>query len=70
MRALTVIVILVAVISVVAAPGLNLPRTALLWYRMTLTRAADELPPGYRLSFLLHDVYGCEHHEIAAILCC
>ena len=38
--------------------------------RLVLERAIDELPPGYRLTFLLHDVYGYEHGEIAAILGC
>jgi RNA polymerase sigma-70 factor (ECF subfamily) len=38
--------------------------------RMTLTAAMDELPPGYRVVFLLHDVHGYEHQEIAEILSC
>lgn len=38
--------------------------------RITLERAIDELPPGYRLVFLLHDVQGYEHREVAEILDC
>jgi len=36
--------------------------------RVTLDRAVAELPPGCRQVFLLHDVMGCEHNEIAAML--
>lgn len=38
--------------------------------RITLQGALDDLPPGYRLVFLLHDVHGYEHQEIAEILSC
>lgn len=38
--------------------------------RMTLQAALEDLPPGYRLVFLLHDVHGYEHQEIAEILSC
>lgn len=38
--------------------------------RMTLTRAIDDLPTGYRLIFVLHDVEGYEHNEIAQMLDC
>ena len=38
--------------------------------RMTLERAVAELPAGYRLIFLLHDVEGYEHNEIATMLEC
>jgi len=38
--------------------------------RMNLDRAIGELPPGYRKAFMLHDVEGYEHHEIAQILGC
>jgi len=34
--------------------------------RVTIQRALDTLPPGYRRIFLLHDVHGLEHREIAA----
>jgi RNA polymerase sigma-70 factor (ECF subfamily) len=38
--------------------------------RMALERAVRELPSGYRLVFILHDVEGYEHTEIAAMLDC
>ena len=30
----------------------------------------ESLPPGYRMIFLLHDVEGYEHNEIAQIVGC
>ena len=38
--------------------------------RLALERAIAELPAGYRLIFILHDVEGFEHNEIAAMLDC
>jgi RNA polymerase sigma-70 factor, ECF subfamily len=38
--------------------------------RITLTRAIKDLPDGYRTIFLLHEVDGYEHQEIAKILNC
>ncbi len=38
--------------------------------RIGLTRAIAELPPGYRAVFILHDVEGYEHNEIAEIMKC
>jgi len=38
--------------------------------RLALERAVAELPAGYRLIFILHDVDGFEHNEIAAMLDC
>jgi RNA polymerase sigma-70 factor (ECF subfamily) len=38
--------------------------------RLVLEHAVAELPAGYRLVFVLHDVEGYEHHEIASILNC
>ena len=38
--------------------------------RISLTRAIAELPPGYRAVFILHDVEGYEHNEIAEIMKC
>ena len=38
--------------------------------RVNLQRAIDELPPGYKMVFMLHDVQGYEHNEIAAIMGC
>jgi RNA polymerase sigma-70 factor, ECF subfamily len=36
--------------------------------RLNLERAVAQLAPGYRRVFLLHDVQGYQHHEIAALL--
>jgi len=38
--------------------------------RLALARAIKELPPGYRMIFLLHSVEGLEHKEIAQLLRC
>jgi RNA polymerase sigma-70 factor, ECF subfamily len=38
--------------------------------RIALARAIEELPPGYRTIFLLHEVEGYEHQEIAEMLSC
>jgi RNA polymerase sigma-70 factor (ECF subfamily) len=38
--------------------------------RLQLQRAIEELPPGYRTIFVLHDVEGYEHNEIAGIVGC
>lgn len=38
--------------------------------RLTLERAIAELPPGYRMIFVLHDIEGYEHNEIAEMLGC
>jgi RNA polymerase sigma-70 factor, ECF subfamily len=38
--------------------------------RSALTRAIGELPEGYRTIFLLHEVEGYEHQEIAELLDC
>jgi RNA polymerase sigma-70 factor (ECF subfamily) len=38
--------------------------------RITLTRAITDLPAGYRRIFLLHEVEGYEHQEIAKLLDC
>jgi RNA polymerase sigma-70 factor (ECF subfamily) len=37
---------------------------------MNLSRAIEMLPDGYKEMFILHDVEGYEHHEIAGILGC
>jgi len=36
--------------------------------RLDLERAIARLAPGYRAAFVLHDVEGFEHHEVASIL--
>ncbi len=38
--------------------------------RLNLERAIESLPPGYRMIFVLHDVEGYEHNEIAEMLDC
>jgi RNA polymerase sigma-70 factor, ECF subfamily len=38
--------------------------------RVNLDRAIQELPPGYKTVFVLHDVQGYEHNEIAEIMKC
>jgi RNA polymerase sigma-70 factor (ECF subfamily) len=38
--------------------------------RMTLEQAIGSLSPGYRIIFVLHDIEGYEHNEIAEMLGC
>ncbi|MBZ5720292.1 MAG: sigma-70 family RNA polymerase sigma factor [Acidobacteriia bacterium] len=38
--------------------------------RLQLQRAIEALPPGYRSIFVLHDVEGYEHNEIAELVGC
>jgi RNA polymerase sigma-70 factor (ECF subfamily) len=38
--------------------------------RVHLERAVQQLSPGYRSVFVLHDVEGYEHNEIAALMKC
>jgi len=38
--------------------------------RLHLQRAVRDLPPGYRTIFVLHDVEGYEHNEIAGMVGC
>lgn len=38
--------------------------------RLQLQKAVDDLPPGYRTIFVLHDIEGYEHNEIADIVGC
>jgi len=38
--------------------------------RVNLQRAIEELPPGYKTVFVLHDIQGYEHNEIAKIMDC
>jgi RNA polymerase sigma-70 factor, ECF subfamily len=41
-----------------------------LFDRLNLHAALEQLPEGYKSMFLLHDVHGYEHNEIADILGC
>jgi RNA polymerase sigma-70 factor (ECF subfamily) len=38
--------------------------------RLALERAVGDLPAGYKLIFVLHDIEGYEHNEIATMLEC
>ena len=48
-----------------AAPG-----ATQLIDRITLESAIARLPPGYRAAFVLHDVEGYDHEEVARLLGC
>ncbi len=50
--------------------GADDPRLAGSIDRMQLQRSIASLPPGYRMIFLLHDVEGYEHNEIAEMVGC
>src|SRR5215470_15537073 len=56
--------------SVRKEPGAPDERLAGSIDRLQLQRAVDNLPPGYRTIFVLHDVEGYEHNEIAGIVGC
>ena len=51
-------------------PGAEDVRLAGSIDRLQLEHAVENLPPGYRAVFLLHDVEGYEHNEIARIVGC
>jgi len=51
-------------------PGADDPRLAGSIDRMQLQRSIAVLPLGYRMIFLLHDVEGYEHNEIAEMVGC
>jgi RNA polymerase sigma-70 factor, ECF subfamily len=51
----------------VGAPDLRLSGVV---DRVNLERSIEKLPPGYRTVFILHDVQGYEHNEIADIMGC
>jgi RNA polymerase sigma-70 factor (ECF subfamily) len=38
--------------------------------RIALDKAVNQLPPGYRAVFVLHDIEGHEHEEVARLLGC
>ena len=49
-------------------PAAHLPIVPAAVTRVDLERAIAALPEGYRAAFLLHDVEGFEHREVAKIL--
>ena len=50
--------------------GTENPNTMPVVDRIALDKAIAQLPPGYRTVFVLHDVEGHEHEEIARMLGC
>jgi DNA-directed RNA polymerase specialized sigma24 family protein len=52
------------------APGTERPDSVPALDRVRLDRALAALPPGYRAAFVLFDVEGYSHTEIARILGC
>jgi len=51
----------------VGAPDLRLSGAV---DRVNLQRSVEKLPPGYKTVFVLHDIQGYEHNEIANIMDC
>jgi RNA polymerase sigma-70 factor (ECF subfamily) len=49
----------------ISAPDLSLEGSI---DRVALDRSIEQLPPGCRAIFVLHDIQGYQHHEIAAIV--
>src|ERR1700682_4390230 len=58
---------LAAPAGILAAPDLRVTGCI---DRVNLQRCVEQLPPGYRTVFVLHDVQGYEHNEIANIMGC
>jgi len=54
----------------VVVVGSERPEAMPIVDRIALDKAISELPPGYRTVFVLHDVEGHEHEEIATMLGC
>ena len=50
-------------LAVDKALGANMPKD-------NIQRAIESLPPGYRIIFVLHDIEGYEHNEIAEMMGC
>ena len=50
--------------------GTENPNTMPVVNRIALDKAIGQLPPGYRTVFVLHDVEGHDHEEIARMLGC
>ena len=51
-------------------PGTQNPSQMPVVDRIALDKAVSQLPPGYRAVFVLHDVEGHEHEEVARLLGC
>ena len=51
-----------------AEPAAAAPVVPTAVSRVDLERAISSLPPGCRAAFVLHDVEGFEHHEVASML--
>src|SRR5687767_14778429 len=51
-------------------PGTENPNTMPVVNRIALDKAIGQLPAGYRTVFVLHDVEGHDHEEIARMLGC
>ena len=45
-------------------------RPGMTKYCLMNHRAIESLPPGYRIIFVLHDIEGYEHNEIAEMMGC
>jgi RNA polymerase sigma-70 factor (ECF subfamily) len=52
----------------VSEPSAACPMVPTAVSRLDLERAISRLPPGCRAAFVLHDVEGFEHHEVARLL--
>ena len=50
--------------------GTENPRRMSVLDRISLDQAIAQLPPGYRMIFILHDMEGYEHEEMARMLGC
>ena len=51
-------------------PGTENPGAMPVVDRIALDNAIEQLPPGYRTTFVLHDIEGYEHEEVARIMGC
>jgi RNA polymerase sigma-70 factor (ECF subfamily) len=52
------------------AEGPAAPRSAQFVDHIALESAIAQLPPGYRAAFILHDIEGYDHEEVARLLGC
>lgn len=56
------------ILPVVAEKGSENPSTMPIIDQIALDKAISELPTGYRTVFVLHDIEGYEHEEVAKML--